>query len=41
MRRLIPTVIVAVVAAVLGAAGTVVAQSTQRFPDVPPRPRGI
>ena len=36
MRRFIPTVIVAVVAAVLATAGTVIAQSTQRFPDVPP-----
>ena len=36
MRRLMPTVIVAVVAAVLATAGTVIAQSTQRFPDVPP-----
>ncbi|MCY3650425.1 MAG: S-layer homology domain-containing protein [Acidimicrobiaceae bacterium] len=31
-----PAIIVAVVAAVLATAGTVIAQSTQRFPDVPP-----
>ncbi|MCY3619885.1 MAG: S-layer homology domain-containing protein [Acidimicrobiaceae bacterium] len=36
MRRLIPTVLVAAAVAVLAAAGTVAAQATQRFTDIPP-----
>ena len=36
MRRLIPTVLVAAAVAVLAAAGTVAAQSEQRFTDIPP-----
>lgn len=36
LRKLIPTAIIAVAVAVLAAAGTVAAQSTQRFGDVPP-----
>ena len=36
MRKLIPTAIIAVTVAVLAAAGTVAAQSTERFADVAP-----
>ena len=36
MRRFIPTALIAVTVAILAAAGTVAAQSAQRFDDVPP-----
>ena len=36
MRKLIPTAIITVTIAVLATVGTVAAQSTQRFEDVPP-----